>query len=190
MAKELLQKVKQIHQRFPTGIVSAMRGEDSETVKRLGIEPDAVDEWNRKNTAELERQITAAGFQFIRLLGSYAEGGDQVQREVSFLVYSEKGKDPHDFVVSMGEKYDQDAVIVTPKAGEASFVYTNDTAGEGNPKGKVEPLGGLKIDSDSEWASTIEDEPESKFVYEKGGNDQRISETVSIYANAIKLLRL
>ena len=190
MAKELLQKVKQIHQRFPTGIVSAMRGKDSETVKRLGIEPDAVDDWNRKNTAELERQITAAGFQFIRLLGSYAEGGDQVQREVSFLVYSEKGKDPHDFVVSMGEKYDQDAVIVTPKAGEASFVYTNDTAGEGNPKGKVEPLGGLKIDSDSEWASTIEDEPESKFVYEKGGNDQRISEAVSIYASAIKSMRL
>ena len=116
-------------------------------------------------------------------------GGD-VQREVSFLVYSEQGKDPHDFVVSMGEKYDQDAVIVSPKAGEASFVYTNDSAGENNPKGKVEPLGGLKIDSDSEWASTIEDEPESKFVYEKGGRDHLISESVSIYASAIKSMRL
>lgn len=178
MAKELLKKAQQIHQQYDTGIVTAMRGADSPTVERLGIED--VDSWNEKNTDELEKNIVSKGFKYLKLLGSYPEEGGSTVREKSFLIWSESGKDVRMFVVEMGELYDQDSVIYTPKGQKATLIYTNETSGK---KGQTEVLGNFTPDSNSEWASEIEAEPGSKFVYES-------VKVVDIYAKAIKLMRL
>lgn len=188
MAKELLKKVQQLHQTVPTGIVSAMRGIDSPTAKRLDISVERFDNWNKDNTLELERMIKAAGFSYIKLLGSYPEAGGSKVREKSFLVYSESGKDPRDFVISAGQKFDQDSVIATKKASEAELIFTNDTADE--PKGTVITLGGLELDSGSEWASELEDEPGSKFAYVEGATAQVVNESVAIYSSLIKSMKL
>lgn len=181
MAKELLEKVKEIHQEFDSGIVSAMRGADSPTVERLGIEPNKVAQWNKLNTDALEKEIVKLGFKYLKLLGSYPEEGGDTVREQSFLVWAEsQGKDVKSFVVSQGKRFDQDSVIFTPKGGKAVLIYTNETSGK---LGQTEVLGNLKLDSNSEWASEIENEPGSKFVYES------VSPT-SVYAEAISKMRL
>lgn len=185
MSKELLNKVKDLHDQFDIGIVSAMRGADSPTVKELGVED--VDSWNAKNTNILQNSIQKYGFNAIPLLGSYSEEGGSRVREKSFLIWSEDNKNVKRFVVEAGSRFDQDSVIFAPKGEPAVLIYTNETSGK---KGQTETLGNLKLDSNSEWASELEQEPGSKFVYEAVEKSEELTEAVEIYARAIKSMRL
>lgn len=192
---KLLDKVVELHKTTDTGIVSAMRNEKSKTVENLGIAD--VEAWNQRNHDTLGGIIMARGFDYIELSSAYDEitkdGDKGLNKENSYLIWSDSGADVRKFVVEMGKKFDEDSVVFTPAGEAANLIFTNDYDPE-NPIGTEFPIGKVKVNVQSPYASQLILEPESSFVYTEDADQEepepQKDQVVESYAKAIKNLKL
>ena len=113
-------------------ILSAWRGEFSRT------------ENDRRNN-ELQQSLRSLGYGVIRLKGCYAEVGQSIGKENSYLVFDlEDTQEFRDLIYEHSERYNQDCFLFKPVNEDSAYLIgTNDNYG----KGKVEPVGILRINS-------------------------------------------
>lgn len=113
-------------------ILSAWRGEFSRTE-------------NDKRNNELQQSLRSLGYGVIRIKGCYAEVGQPVGKENSYLVFDlEDTQDFRDAIFEHSERYHQDCFLFKPvNEDNAYLIGTNDDFG----KGKIEPIGILRINS-------------------------------------------
>lgn len=102
---------------------------------------------NRANNRQLQSEIRAAGFGFLRVQGSWPEGeGTPEERQVveeSFLVIGSDGDDSGNlrgFLKKAGAKYQQDAVIFKPWNTTTAYLIFMD-----NPS-QLKPIGTFSLD--------------------------------------------
>ena len=113
-------------------ILSAWRGEFSRT------------ENDRRNN-ELQQSLRSLGYGVIRLKGCYAEVGQSIGKENSYLVFDlEDTQEFRDIIYEHSERYNQDCFLFKPvNEDNAYLIGTNDNYG----KGKVDNVGILHINS-------------------------------------------
>ena len=113
-------------------ILSAWRGEFSRT------------ENDRRNN-ELQQSLRNLGYGVIRLKGCYAEVGQSIGKENSYLVFDlEDTQEFRDIIYEHSERYNQDCFLFKPvNEDNAYLIGTNDNYG----KGKVDNVGILHINS-------------------------------------------
>lgn len=101
---------------------------------------------NNHRNKELLNSLRNLGYGVIRVRGCYAEVGRSVEKENSFLVFDlEDAPDFKDRVYELSEHYEQDCFLYKPLDENVAYLIgTNDSFG----KGKIEPAGVLRINSD------------------------------------------
>ena len=113
-------------------ILSAWRGEFSRTE-------------NDRRNSELQQSLRSLGYGVIRLKGCYAEVGQSVGKENSYLVFDlEDTQEFRDIIYEHSERYNQDCFLFKPVNEDSAYLIgTNDNYG----KGKVDNVGILHINS-------------------------------------------
>lgn len=98
---------------------------------------------NNKRNQELQKALRALGFGIIRLKGCYAEIGQDVEKENSYLIFDlNDSKDFLEKIYSQSEFYEQDCFLYKPVDEEKAYLIgTNDNFG----KDKIEYVGVLHI---------------------------------------------
>lgn len=108
---------------------------------------------NRQRSKQLEKDIRGRGMGMTKARGAFVETDDEGNRrevgERSYIVTSgKKGKRKFKKEVSkLGQKYDQDSVLIKQKPGlktKASWLGTTNRKGADPKKGKTSPQGTLK----------------------------------------------
>lgn len=124
------------------GIVTAFRGSCSS-----GINPKQLLDQNRQRNQQLQDEIRRNGYGYLRLRGTWIENegtpNECPVKEESFLVVGETSDDQdalRNFVVDMGTKWNQDAVIYKPwDSSTANLIFKNDPA-------TLVPIGTFTVD--------------------------------------------
>ena len=132
-------------------------------------------EYNRKanngRNNELQQKIRAIGYSVIRVKGCYAEIGEPLKKENSFLVFDlDDSKDFMQDIYTLSEHYEQDCFLYKPVDEEVAYlVGTNDHYG----KGKIDRAGFMKINS--ETASEFTKVAAGTISFVKNSDDAPVS---------------
>ena len=125
---------------------------------------------NLKRDKNLKLEITKEGYGITEIKGVYIENykSENARRvfEQSLFVVN-KNDDPNfrNFMIKLGEKYDQDSILIIPEGVKGAFLYgTNDTGYPG--KYEMEEVGKLKMKEDGEFYS--KKSGGIKFTFTKG----------------------
>lgn len=113
------------------GIVTAFRGSCS-----TGENPTTLLTKNRQRNQQLQEEIQRQGYGYLKLRGTWVENEGTPEEcpvtEESFLVIGEPNDDQdrlRRFIVTMGTKWNQDAVIYKPwNTTTANLIFKNDPA--------------------------------------------------------------
>jgi hypothetical protein len=112
---------------------------------------------NRARNIELLKKLSNRGYQITDLKGIYIEnyGTDDAKKvlEDSYLIVNiNKYSKFSDYIINLGEEYDQDCVMLITHGGNRGYLYgTNGATFPG--LGNTEELGRLKVASDGEFYS-------------------------------------
>lgn len=162
-----LSSMSRIEQHAKNGMVgiSAMRGgmPVDKTYEEFTPEEKAKYQADVKITEELEKDIRALGYGFIKTLGGFVEekddGGYINANELSFLIpYNPNGRlDPVDFVIEfahLADQYGQESILVAGfpwiANGQARYISTRNAMDLINSKKEILE----KIDKDFEFSKT------------------------------------
>ena len=142
-------------------------------------------EYNRKanngRNNELQQKIRAIGYSVIRVKGCYAEIGEPLKKENSFLVFDlDDSKDFMQDIYTLSEHYEQDCFLYKPVDEEVAYlVGTNDNYG----KGKIDRAGFMKINS--ETASEFTKVAAGTISFVKNSDDAPVSPEKVVNASPV-----
>ncbi len=134
-----------------SGIISAFRN-------------DQTRKENMQKNRELKAQLLEKGYGITKVEGSFIENFDTPEAvkvsENSLFVSNRKDDDNFALKLArLGEKYDQDSVLIIPKGGEGAYLFGTSKTNDFPPYGDTFEVGNLKMGEEAEFMTKVGDRP-------------------------------
>ena len=119
---------------------------------------------NYERNRELKAQLLTMGYGVTKVAGSFIENFETPQAievsEQSFFV-SNRGEAPgfFDSIEGLGQQYEQDSVLIIPKAGQGAYLIGTKEGNDFPPFGEHITVGDLKMGREDEFMSKVSGRP-------------------------------
>ena len=157
-----LSRVRRHVQEHDCAVMTAFRGDPSDN-SNCTENATMYDSDNMTRNRDLKATLLGLGFGVTKVDGSYIEDfGTDIAKEVKenslFCVNLKDDSTFIDRIVTLGEKFCQDSVLIIPRGGEGAYlVGTNNTEFPGF--GNKEVVGSLSYGKESEFMTRVGNRP-------------------------------
>lgn len=184
LSESSLSRVHQHIENYETAIITAFRNDITDTSKCLDTaEISAEGDTNMTRNRDLKAALLSLGYGVTKVKGSYIEDfktpeAFEVTENSLFIVNLEEDPSFVDTILTLGEKYCQDAVLIIPAGGEDAYLRgTNNSEFPGY--GNKVMVGKREFGREKEFMTKVRGRPftfgEGLDTYKKLSRNERMA---------------
>jgi len=131
---------------------------------------------NYDRSRYLKAGLLSEGYSVTKVKGTYIENfktdkAVEVAEQSLFVLNNRDGAQFEDKIISLGEEFEQDSVLIIPQGGKGAYLYGTREGNEFPPYQQTEVVGDLKMGEEDEFMTRVNKRPftfkEELETYEK-----------------------